>query len=425
MTAIFDIGKTNKKLVVFDDELNVVYEKTTQLSDAADEDDFPCEDVEALTTWMRESFRELLRSHPFNITKLNFSGYGASFVHLDRFGKAVTPLYNYLKPFPAAFSRQFYSQYGSPERIAQETASPTLGHLNSGMQLYWLKYAKPDLFRRIAVSLHLPQYLSAAFTGYYFSDITSVGSHTQLWDFAKGQYHAWVTAEKLDNLLPSIVSANEHVHIQVEGHDIECGIGLHDSSAALIPYQKHFTEPFVLVSTGTWSIALNPFNHDGLTAADLRQDCLCYLSYEGNPVKASRLFLGHEHEEGVKQLAIQYHQPENYFAEMEFNPGYLERPVSGAAEAYHAFVQQLVNKQVQALNLVLTPAVHRVFVDGGFSRNKVFMSLLALQLPKLKVYAAAIPQASALGAALVVSPELAMKLDKHFVLNEYSLKGDQ
>ena len=60
------------------------------------------------------------------------------------------------------------------------------------------------------------------------------------------------------------------------------GIGLHDSSAALIPYLMNFKEPFVLISTGTWCISLNPFNEAPLTKEELKSDCLSYMSYDPN-----------------------------------------------------------------------------------------------------------------------------------------------
>ena len=49
------------------------------------------------------------------------------------------------------------------------------------------------------------------------------------------------------------------------------GIGLHDSSAALIPYLVNFSMPFVLISTGTWCISMNPFSKTALTAEELQQ----------------------------------------------------------------------------------------------------------------------------------------------------------
>jgi len=47
--AIFDVGKTNKKVLLFDEQYKVVYEQSQQLDETKDEDGFPCENVSALT----------------------------------------------------------------------------------------------------------------------------------------------------------------------------------------------------------------------------------------------------------------------------------------------------------------------------------------------------------------------------------------
>ena len=49
--------------------------------------------------------------------------------------------------------------------------------------------------------------------------------------------------------------------------------------------------------------------------------------------------------------------------------------------------------------------VKRIFVDGGFSNNSVFMNLLANAFPEKEVYAASMAQATALGAALAIHQE--------------------
>jgi len=74
------------------------------------------------------------------------------------------------------------------------------------------------------------------------------------------------------------------------------GRGLARQFGGAHPYLSGFTEPFVLISTGTWCISLNPFNKRGSTVEELQQDCLCYMEYRGKPIKASRLFAGYEHE---------------------------------------------------------------------------------------------------------------------------------
>ena len=219
--------------------------------------------------------------------------------------------------------------------------------------------------------------------------------------------------EKLNDILAPIAPSNSVVETVVQGKTIQCGIGLHDSSAALIPYLQHFHEPFVLISTGTWCISLNPFNHQPLTDNELQQDCLCYLSYQGTSVKASRLFSGHEHEVEVKRLAAHFSKPENFYTSVVYNPALLpeSKPYSNDPahyesyeSAYHHLIQSLVAKQMISTGLVLDKKqqVKKMFVDGGFAKNPIFMSLLAKSFPSIEVYAASMAQASALGAALAI-----------------------
>src|SRR5690606_28499950 len=98
--AVFDIGKTNKKLLLFDEQYNVIHSLSRQFDEITDEDDFPTENLEELSKWVLSTWKELEDNRRFDIKALNFTTYGASFVHLDRQGKPVGALYNYLKPFP-------------------------------------------------------------------------------------------------------------------------------------------------------------------------------------------------------------------------------------------------------------------------------------------------------------------------------------
>jgi sugar (pentulose or hexulose) kinase len=76
---------------------------------------------------------------------------------------------------------------------------------------------------------------------------------------------------------------------------------------------------------------------------------------------------------------------------------------SSYEEAYHQLIADIMKQQVRSANLVLKGAhVKRIFVDGGFSKNPIYMYLLAEAFPKIEVYAASVPQASALGAALAI-----------------------
>ena len=428
---IFDVGKTNKKILLFDEQYKLVHEENKQFAEIKDEDGFPCEDVLVLTQWIKESFLRLVKDERFDIKAVNFSGYGASFVYLDDQLHVIPPLYNYLKPYPADLQKKFYDDNGGEHEFTRQTASPVLGNLNSGMQLYRLKYEKPDTFANIKYALHLPQYLSFILSSAVYSDITSIGCHTNLWNFEENKYHHWVRDEQIENKLPPLFSCEE-----IAGYadaDVPVGTGLHDSSAALIPYFSSFNEPFILLSTGTWCISLNPFNHQPLTDYELNRDCLCYLSYRGDPVKASRLFAGYEHEQQIKNLAAHFNKPNDYFTTVQCDVQVLNRlnrnsnpakpgnnipalqqsvfskrnldDFPNYEEAYHQLIADIMIQQVESTELVVSgTTVKRIFVDGGFSRNPIYMYLLAESFPAMEVYAASVAQASASGAALAIHP---------------------
>jgi sugar (pentulose or hexulose) kinase len=429
--AIFDVGKTNKKLFLLDEDYTIVYEKSARFIETLDEDGDACENLESLQSSIFDSLQEIFRFKQFEIKAINFSSYGASLVYVDEQGQPLAPLYNYLKAYPQEVSQQFYSNYGSPEKIAAETASPVLGNLNSGMQLYRIKYQKPELFNQVKYALHLPQYLSSLVSGAAYSDITSIGCHTQLWDFTQQDYHSWVKEEHLRKKLAPIFPSNQALAMILEGKSCAVGIGLHDSSAALIPYLISFTEPFILLSTGTWCISLNPFDEQPLTAEELNSDCLSYLQYQGKPVKASRVFSGNEHEQEVKRIGKWFKQSAVRYRTMPYqaevitklkaeqtaptavkdssgliNSGFAKRDLSVFAtdtEAYHQLVLDLVMLQYTSTQLVLDgTGVKDIYVDGGFGKNEIFMNLLADQFPGIRVWAASVAQATAVGTALAI-----------------------
>lgn len=74
-TAIFDIGKTNKKFSIFDEHLNEIYREVETLPLIEDEDGYPTEDLTLLTDWMKGVLRKAMKSKKFDISRLNFSTY--------------------------------------------------------------------------------------------------------------------------------------------------------------------------------------------------------------------------------------------------------------------------------------------------------------------------------------------------------------
>jgi L-fuculokinase len=421
--AVFDVGKTNKKVILFDEDRQIIDEHQQVCLDTVDDEGFPCETLTRLTDWVRDNWNQLRQSPHYNLKGVNFTSYGASFVHLGANGQPILPLYNYLKPLPPLVAERFYAELDyDPIDFATETCSPRLGMLNSGMQLYWLKHTKPEQYARIRTSLHLPQYLSYLITGEAFSDYTSVGCHTGLWDFEQGQYHDWVYREGIDDKLAPLTQ--DSIASVVDG--ILVGVGLHDSSAALVPYlQQRDEEPFLLVSTGTWAVTFNPFNRQPLTPELLRRDCLSYLSPKGEMTKAARVFFGREHDFQVQRIANHFHvKPDFYHSLMVARPfdaaaepftpwcmhgtgPFPEQPaqewdLSGfktAADAYHHLLHGLMSILTTSISLVHQDE-KLMYVDGGFARNPLFMQILAANFPEARIRTLEVPQATALGALI-------------------------
>jgi sugar (pentulose or hexulose) kinase len=72
-------------------------------------------------------------------------------------------------------------------------------------------------------------------------------------------------------------------------------------------------------------------------------------------------------------------------------------------EAYHQLIRDIITQQKASTGLILKGTnVKRLFVDGGFSKNTIYMNLLAAAFPKLEVFAASMAQATAVGTALSI-----------------------
>ncbi len=351
-------------------------------------------------------------------------------MYLDDQGNRLTPVYNYLKPMPEGVVEPVYRQYGGVDEFCRKTASPALGMLNSGFQALWLKETKPAIYKKVKTVLHFPQYLSHLLTGRVSSEHTSIGCHTALWDFDNMRYHEWTRI--LGDVFPRPEPV-ETIHPSARfDRDIPVGIGIHDSSASLVPYFMQSEEAFILVSTGTWCISMNPFNHSPLTPDQLKKDCLAYLSVQQKPVKSSRLFLGHIHDLNVKSLAEFFGLDEGAYKTVALDTGllkelkerngglrvfyregvpedYTDRSVNPGmfrnfGIAYHQLMSDLVDLTAESINLITGEEDRTacMYITGGFSKNPIFVHLIAERFGDKKVYTSEVPNATSLGAALVL-----------------------
>ena len=80
--------------------------------------------------------------------------------------------------------------------------------------------------------------------------------------YVKGEFLLMqVKEEGLDKYFALLQQTSSTSKVKIDGKEIIVGLGVHDSSASLIPYVQKTSEQFVLVSTGTWSICMNYFKN--------------------------------------------------------------------------------------------------------------------------------------------------------------------
>lgn len=423
--AVFDIGKTNKKFLLFNENLEVVFHKEITFEEIKDDDGFACDDILRIEEWMFDTIDEI--EEYYNVKALNFSTYGASLVYLDHSGKRLAPLYNYLKPLNEDVLDGFFEKYGGKNEFCRKTASPASGMLNSGFQILWMKKAKPVVFGKVKSILHFPQYLSYLFTRKITADLTSIGCHTGLWDFDIMKYHEWLNDKNI--VLPVPESNDLTFKGNITNKEVNVGIGIHDSSASLVPYLLFSPQKFILMSTGTWCVIMNPFNNELLTDYQLSNDALCYLSVQQKPVKSSRIFLGYIHQVNVKRIADFFGLTPDFYEFVKTDDNILKALIQNekvffkngmtndfvdnavdlkeyptAAAAYQQFVVDLTRLAIESLKLVIpeNDETKIIYISGGFARSEIFNRLISTLVPGKKVYTTSVNNSSALGAALSV-----------------------
>lgn len=428
--VVFDIGKTNKKILCFDKNLEIVYQHEEKLEEITDEDGFACDDIKKLESFLFSSLKKITDDATYNVKAINFSTYGATLMYLDEADNLLSPIYNYLKPMPEGIAEKIYANFGGVEEFSRQTASPALGMLNSGLQQAWLKSEKPEICSKAKSILHFPQFLSFLFTKEKTSEFTSIGCHTAMWDFDNMSYHPWLKAEGFD--LPTPIANSTTFESKTLSTTIPVGIGIHDSSASLVPYLKDSNDPFILVSTGTWCINMNPFNNEPLTIDQLKKDSLCFLSINQEQVKSSRLFMGYIHEVNAVKIAKHFSTPEDQFKHVKTDASLIEKfcnkqrfftqdlpesyidetvdlsQFANYEEAYHQMMIDLTRLCIDSLSLIIPvkDTTKKVYISGGFARNEIFVHLLATYFKDKQVVTSQVDNASAVGAALVVWDKL-------------------
>lgn len=431
-TLILDIGKTNIKVHLLDEQLEPLFERAKPNA-VVDDGPYPHFDVEAIWDWFCGVVSEVQCKH--SVSAISVTTHGATAALIDRNGSEgkgsesglVLPVLDYEYNGPDEIT----PDYSGVRPDFAETYSPNLpSGLNLGRQLYWLQQRFPQAFESATDILLYPQYWVWRMTGQRCAEKTSLGCHTDLWCPQRSDYSSLVDQMQWRSLFPTIKPANSLVGSITPEFSARTGlpnscqvaVGIHDSNASYLRYIQHSGgEPFAVVSTGTWAITMS--NGSQAVALDESRDMLMNVDYFGNPVPCARFMAGREYELVCYKLGS---SPEEPFSAKDMEaiieggvyalPQFCETsgPFSGNAGVIEgniawtngAALASLYCALMLDLELELLCARGTVFIEGAFLKNPMLCQVLAALRAENPVYLSNDSTGTVKGAAALAWPDV-------------------
>ena len=458
--AVIDIGMTNKKVAIYDEQLHQL-EATYRTFEPVPVQNCQTHDLEAMEAWF---IQELGRTaHAYPIRAIAITTHGATFVCVGPDGKPAVPCVYYTHEPGNAFHDAFYARFGSPEALQAETGTPYFKALiNPAKGILFAQQQFPEGFKRTAYILNYPQYWAYRFTGIVGAENTYVGCHTYLWDWQRGTWSSVARGLGITDLLPKELKHSWDVLGTISSElaqatglkpDTIVTMGIHDSNASLLPhFAKKGRQGFVLNSTGTWCVIMNPVSTYGFKKDELGKVVFFNQSAFGSPVKTAIFLGGYEFETWSAILQELHHCKDlpPYRAELyreilrqkeafllpELTAGSGQFPQSkprviegGVEYPYRDILTRkaippcfsdfergiavlrisLVMQTLTALERAGLQKGQEVFTEGGFRKNEAYNVMLSSALADNPLALTDIAEATAFGAAMTAKMALTGK----------------
>jgi L-fuculokinase len=415
--AVFDLGKTNMKVVVFDVTGRVVAERSAPNAPLSPDAQWPYLKLNTEGAWafLVRALKELGAQFP--IEAISISAHGAAGALVGDKDYAL-PAVDYEFDIDGAVAAE-YDQVRPP---FEETRSPNLPRgLNLGRQVYYLQRRFPTEFAAARAFLTYPQYWAWRLSGVRATEVTSVASHTDLWRPYEGGLSSMVGKLGWRRLFPPLRKAwgtlgplKPEVAVAAGLRpDVRVVCGAHDSNASLVPHLKARRDPFTVISTGTWVIIMAV---GGSGRLDPEADMLANVDVRGVPVPTARFMGGREFAvlAGEKPAV-----PSEADVAAAIAAGALALPafsdqggpfagrkgvIEGEAPSTpkgRAALATLYAALMTAHVLGRLEAPGDLIVEGGFTRSPAFAAVLAALLPARRVVVAPQAAGAAAGAAML------------------------
>ena len=295
-TLVFDIGKTHVKVSILDRTGKEHYQNRTS-NKVMQTLPYHSYDVEGIWDWFRNELKAL--TPDFNIGAISIATHGAAAALIDpATERLLLPVMDYeFEVYPGDLPD--YENLRPPVEI---TGSPKFpAGLNLGRQLHWQSQLLSKSQKENAQLLMYPQYWAWKLSGRLATEITSLGCHTDLWNFKTNAPSSLLKALGLGHALPPLKNAWDPIGGVKESLASELGLseqclvypGVHDSNAGYIPIlQMPKNERPTVISTGTWSVIMDC--QSDCNALDTSRDMLVNIDAEGSPLATARYMGGRE-----------------------------------------------------------------------------------------------------------------------------------
>jgi L-fuculokinase len=395
LIAVFDVGKTNAKLTLVDPALGQEIWSTRRANDIVKGPAGRELDIVAIEAWLLESLRNAPGRE--RIAVIVPIAHGAAAVLVDREGGVLAA-----PDYEDACFDEVSEEYLPLRDNYSLTFSPSLPlGLNLGRQLFYLQTRRTELFQRAAHLLMYPQYWSWRLSGAMAVEVTSLGTHTDLWRPHEQAYSALARRQGWARLMPPQRSANDRLGRIREsvaaatglGESCEVACGIHDSNASYLRFlMDREREAFTVVSSGTWTIVMA--NRGDLRRLVEQRDMLANVNAFGAPVATARYMGGREYEAiaqsgdeptmeamtevlSLGSIALPSFASAGPFAGRQ---GRLEG-VESLHGAQRAALATLYSALMTAVLIESLGTAGEIFVDGPLARNPLFARLLAACVP--------------------------------------------
>ncbi|MEM6666770.1 MAG: FGGY family carbohydrate kinase, partial [Pseudomonadota bacterium] len=235
--AVFDIGSTNTKMILFDGDLNIVAEESVP-SAHPDGPPYKSIDPDPAIRFAQDVLPDFDAMLP--VDAIVPSAHGSGLALLTENSTLALPIMDYEAEPPA----DIVESYATIEPPFSEVFAPTNpGGLTLARQLHWQETRHAEAFATVRSIVPWGQLIAHRLAGPLVNEVTAMGAQTHLWNVKANRYSSLARARGWDQLFAPLARAWDSLGplqpdllTQPLNGDAQVLTGIHDSNANFLRY---------------------------------------------------------------------------------------------------------------------------------------------------------------------------------------------